>query len=127
MDRTTGQRDDFPIESGGGRRTPVITVGSNPRTKALEWATTVRPAQFSIPGPVAPTLDALREAWRSRSERLSLALVAVPLAEVATGLTGHWWAWPVLLGGAWACTRTWRWTWLLSIELGAVGVMWATV
>jgi hypothetical protein len=29
----------------------------------------------------------------------------------------------VLLGGAWACT----WTWLLSLELAAVGVMWATV
>ena len=75
--------------------------------------------------PVAPQFDAVRAAWRLRRERLWLGLVAVPLAEVATGLIGEWWAWPVLLVGAWACLRTWHWYWVLSLELGGVGVMWA--
>ncbi|CAN5243211.1 hypothetical protein BH20ACT24_BH20ACT24_03970 [soil metagenome] len=76
---------------------------------------------------IAPGLDAVITAWQERRERLTLALIAVPLAETASGLSGLWWAWPALLAGAWACTRTWHWTWLLSLELGAVGAMWATV
>jgi hypothetical protein len=74
---------------------------------------------------VAPSLIVLRGAWHSRRERLWLALVAIPLAETATGVTGQWWTWPLLLGGAWACTRSRHWTWLLSLELGAIGAMWA--
>ena len=66
-------------------------------------------------------------AWQVRRERLTPALVAVPLAEMASGLPGLWWTWPALLTGAWACTRSWHWTWLLSLELGGVGVMWAMV
>ncbi len=76
---------------------------------------------------IAPGLDAVITAWELRRERLTLALIAVPLAETASGLAGLWWTWPALLAGAWACTRNWHWTWLLSLELGAVGVMWAMV
>ena len=76
---------------------------------------------------IAPGLDAVITGWQLRRERLTLALIAVPLAETASGLAGQWWTWPALLAGAWACTRNWRWTWLLSLELGAVGVMWAMV
>lgn len=76
---------------------------------------------------VTPSLAVLKAAWDDRRERLTLALIAVPLAETATGMTGQWWAWPALLAGAWACTRHWRWTWLLSLELGVVGVMWGMV
>lgn len=75
--------------------------------------------------PVAPPFDAIKAAWRLRRERLWLGLVAVPLAEIATGLTGNWWAWPVLLAGAWACLRSWRWYWVLSLEEGGVGALWA--
>jgi len=49
------------------------------------------------------------------------------LAEMATGLLGMWWVWPLLLLLAWACTTSWRWLWVLSFELGLVGVMWAEV
>ena len=38
-----------------------------------------------------------------------------------------WWMWPLLLVGAWACMRSWRWFWLLSLELGFVGATWAEV
>ena len=72
-------------------------------------------------------VDAVRAAWRARRERLWLGLVAVPLAMIATGLVDLWSTWPVLLVCAWAFTRSWRWSWLLSLELGFVGVMWATV
>jgi len=58
---------------------------------------------------------------------LWVGLVAIPLAELATGLAGEWWTWPVLAVCAWACTPSWSWLWLLSVELGFVGVMWAAV
>jgi hypothetical protein len=81
----------------------------------------------SIVEGIAPRVEALKEAWRTRPERLWMGLVAVPLAEIATGLLNLWWTWPVLLLTAWACMRSWKWLWLLSLELGIVGVMWAAV
>jgi hypothetical protein len=60
-------------------------------------------------------------------ERLWLGLVAVPLAELAAGLRGALWTWPVLLVCAWAWTPSWRWLWVLALELGCVGLMWADV
>jgi hypothetical protein len=71
--------------------------------------------------------EVLAARWGCRRERLWIGLVAVPLAELATGLLDVWWSWPVLLVAAWAVTPSWRWCWLLSLELGFVGVMWATV
>ena len=49
---------------------------------------------------VTPSLAALKAAWDVRRERLTLAPIAVPLAETATGMTGQWWTWPALLAGA---------------------------
>jgi hypothetical protein len=72
-------------------------------------------------------VEAVSAAWRARRERLWIGLVAIPLAMTATGLLNQWWTWPVLLACAWACTRSWRWLWLLSLELGFVGAMWAAV
>jgi hypothetical protein len=71
--------------------------------------------------------NALTVAWSVRRERLWTALVAIPLAELATALVGMWWLWPALLGIAWACTRSWRWFWVLSLELGFVGATWAEI
>ncbi len=76
---------------------------------------------------ITSTVNAAKSAWRARRERLWVGLVAIPLAMTATGLLDQWWTWPVLLTCAWACTRSWHWTWLLSLELGAVGTMWAMV
>ena len=71
----------------------------------------------------APQRDALRAAWALRQERLWLGLIAVPLAEVATALSGNLWAWPLLVGSSSACLRGWR-HWVMSVELGFVGVLW---
>jgi hypothetical protein len=84
-----------------------------PATWALDRLTAIR--------------GALRATWSTRSERLWLGLVAVPLAEVAAGLLGLWWMWVPLLLFAWACTRSWRWLWVLSFELGFIGVAWAAL
>jgi hypothetical protein len=46
---------------------------------------------------VSSVRDALAVLWRARPERLWTAFVAVPLAELATGLLRMWWAWPPLL------------------------------
>jgi hypothetical protein len=76
---------------------------------------------------LTPTLHALNAAWSARQENLWLGLVAVPLAETASGLLGLWWMWVVLLFVAQACMRSWRWFWLLSLELGFVGATWAEI
>jgi hypothetical protein len=75
---------------------------------------------------VAKTRHALASMWLGRHERLWIAYVAVPLAELATGLLRMWWTWPPLLACAWGCAPRWRWAWVLSLELGFVGVVWAT-
>jgi hypothetical protein len=62
--------------------------------------------------------------WGPR-ERLWLGLVAVPLAEVAAGLLGLLWTWPLLLVCAWLWTPSWQWLWVLALELGCVGLAWA--
>lgn len=70
---------------------------------------------------------ALRVAWAARRDRPWLALLAVPLAMNASGLMQLWWLWPLLLAGSAACTRTWRWSWVLSFQLAAIGTEWAYV
>lgn len=67
------------------------------------------------------------ETWADRRENAWLALVAVPLAMTATALLGQWWTWPILLAESAMATRTWRWSWLLSLELAYVGATWAFV
>jgi hypothetical protein len=71
--------------------------------------------------------SALRLSWTMRTDRPWLALVAVPLAMNASGLTEHWWLWIPLTIGAAACSPAWRWTWVLSVQLGIVGTEWAYV
>ncbi len=73
--------------------------------------------------PTAPTLDSLKAAWEARHERPLLGFVAVPLVEVATGLSGDLWAWPILAISASACLRSWQ-DCAKSLELGFVGVLW---
>jgi hypothetical protein len=67
----------------------------------------------------------LVRAWQLRRDNYWLATVAVPLAMLATALTGLWWAWVLMLAGAAACTPGWRWAWVLTLELGVVGGQWA--
>jgi hypothetical protein len=54
-------------------------------------------------------------------------LVAVPLAMTATALVDDWWLWFPLVIGAASCSPAWRWTWVLSLQLGVVGTEWAYV
>ena len=64
-------------------------------------------------------------AWRNRSWHPWLAVVAVPLAMIATALNGEWWAWPLLA----LCAVGWapsQWELApLGVEEGAIGAMWA--
>jgi hypothetical protein len=52
-------------------------------------------------------------------------MIAVPLAMNASGLVSQWWLWIPLLLGAAACTPAWRWSWVLTFQLGAMGTEWA--
>ena len=72
-------------------------------------------------------VSAGRLAWTQRRDRPWLALVAVPLAMNASGLMLMWWLWVPLLLVAAACTPAWRWSWVLSFQLGAIGTEWAYV
>jgi hypothetical protein len=74
---------------------------------------------------MAPAVDAMRIVWNTRRERQWLGLVAVPLAMLATALSGMWWTWPLLLAGAWTVLHTWHWLWLLTLELAVIGAQWA--
>ena len=68
---------------------------------------------------------AVRLAWTHRRDRPLLAMIAVPLAMNASGLVSQWWLWIPLLLGAAACTPAWRWSWVLTFQLGAMGTEWA--
>src|SRR5438105_3228754 len=74
---------------------------------------------------VAHGVAVVRDAWRARRGRLWIAFVAIPLAEVATALLNVLWTWLPLTVCAWVCAPRVRWAWLLSLELGFVGAMWA--
>lgn len=72
-------------------------------------------------------VTAAQISWMKRRDRPWLALVAVPLAMNASGLIQVWWLWIPLLLGAAACTPVWRWSWVLSFQLGAIGTEWSYV
>lgn len=74
---------------------------------------------------VAYGVAVVRGAWLARRDRLWIGLVAIPLAEVATALMNVLWMWLPLTACAWVCAPRVRWAWLLSLELGFVGAMWA--
>jgi hypothetical protein len=116
----------WPTEGAG----EPLVITATPRTgpKALEWATTANPSRrLSIRQEVAATMSALSDGWRERRERASLGLVGVPMAMIATGLTGLWWTWPLLLACSWGCTPSWGWSWMLALEEAFVGLQWAFV
>ena len=54
-----------------------------------------------------------------------VARVAVPLAMIATGLTGLWWSWPVLALCSLGASPGETWGWVLAIEEAIVGTEWA--
>jgi hypothetical protein len=91
-------------------------------TRALKTAQGVLDAAH-----VQRATSAARLVWAQRRDRPWLALVAVPLAMNASGLMQLWWLWVPLLLGAAACTPAWRWSWVLTFQLGAIGTEWAYV
>ncbi len=81
----------------------------------------------SIRAGLLAILRFLRGQWVACRPRPWLAVIACPLAMIATAECGLWWAWPVLL----VCSRGWTrrmiWNWVLSLEEGIVGSEWAFV
>lgn len=69
----------------------------------------------------------LRAQWAARRPRPWLAVIATPLAMIATAGCGLWWIWPVLIVCSRAWTRNMIWSWVLSIEEGLIGWEWALV
>ena len=69
----------------------------------------------------------LRGQWAACHPRPWLAVIATPLAMIATAECGLWWIWPVLIVCSRAWTRSAIWNWVLSIEEGIVGWEWAFV
>jgi hypothetical protein len=86
-----------------------------------------RERHASAAGVLGIRVAAVRAEWLARRERPWLGLVAVPLAMIATGLTGFWCTWPVLLAVSWVCTPSWHWSWILTLEEAFVGVCWTLV
>jgi len=57
-----------------------------------------------------------------------LGLVGIALATTAALLVGYAWLLPALgLCAWWWCPPQWRWTWLIPLLAGLVGVLWVTV
>ena len=68
------------------------------------------------------------EAMWNRTAHPLVAMVAVPLMMTAAALVGVWWEWPMLIFcGWWYADRASRWTWILTIEAGAIGAQWAYI
>jgi hypothetical protein len=65
--------------------------------------------------------------WVRYEDTPWIGFVAVPAAMMATGLLDQWWSWPILLVEAAVSTRSERWSWVLTLELGYVGTAWAFV
>jgi hypothetical protein len=65
--------------------------------------------------------------WAQRQDIAWVGVVAAPLAMTATGMLDQWWSWPVLLIDSAMATRSWRWSWVLALELSLVGTAWAFV
>jgi hypothetical protein len=65
--------------------------------------------------------------WVGHEDTPWIGFVAVPAAMMATGLLDQWWSWPILLVEAAVSTRSERWSWVLTLELGYVGTAWAFV
>jgi hypothetical protein len=76
---------------------------------------------------VAATVVAARAVWNARRDRPWMAFSATPLAMTAGALVGLWWTWLPLLLCACIWSRAWRWSWLLTLQLGIVGAEWAYI
>lgn len=61
-----------------------------------------------------------------RKCRPRTAMISVPLTMLAGWLTQQWWTIiPLGLCAWWWAERTWPWTWLVAVESGAFGSLWA--
>ena len=67
----------------------------------------------------------LRETWSARGVHYSIAFIDVPLAMVATGLLGAWWAWFPLTALAVLAWPSGWWAAFVCANSGFVGSAWA--
>ena len=84
----------------------------------------MRPAVIEV---LRDLVRALATDWCARDDDAMLGMVAIPLAMTATGLLGLWWTWPVLVIESAIAARSWRWSWIVALELAFVGTEWAFV
>lgn len=68
---------------------------------------------------------AVRQSWLARHDAPWICFVAVPLAMNAAGLMQIWWLMIPLIACAVIVAPSWRWSWVLTIQLGLVGTEWA--
>jgi len=97
------------------------------RSKAFAAASWDLRVVRDLPAMTRSGWAAMVRSWSKRKSRLWLAWVAVPLAMNAAGLTDLWWLWLPLLGLAGLWSPSWRWNWVLTLQLGIVGTEWAYV
>jgi hypothetical protein len=95
----------IPITKRGGRTSGALSP-------ARIAASVARPVQTS---------------WRARDDRAAFAFIAVPLAMIATALTGLWWAWIPLTVMACVAMPSWRLAAAMALQEGYVGAAWAYV
>jgi len=93
----------------------------------MDDRTTVESLTKDVRRVVVEAIHALRNSWTSRRECACLTLIAVPLAMNASGLLQLWWLWLPLTAGAAACTPAWRWSWVVTLQLGILGTEWSFV
>jgi len=68
----------------------------------------------------------VRHVTAQRTTRQLTASVSIPLAMTAAMLEYLWWTWlPLIICAWWWADRTYRWTWIVTIEAGAIGAQWA--
>lgn len=88
-------------------------------------------ASVAVPPPrvglrVHRVASAIAHGWTARRDRPWISTVAVPLGMAGVGLLGQWWMWPALILSC-VVTSRWRWSWVLSLELGYLGTEWTFV
>jgi hypothetical protein len=83
--------------------------------------------RVSIPDDVCDLRALAAHHLHLREDNLWVGLILVPLALTALAPLGQWWTWPVMLLGVAAISPSWRWLWLLALELAFVGAQWAYV
>ena len=89
------------------------------------------PTSFGLPPKTVPARirrlkRRLGRVISNRAARPWTAMIAVPLAMIVCWLSEEWFTLPLLcMTSWWWADRRWPWTWLVAVEAGAFGSVWA--